>query len=224
MNRHTSTLHIWAFGSARVVRDGQTLSAADWTYTQSKDLLFYLLMYGPQTGEKLAALFWPSQEPARRRHHLELTAHHLRRALGGADGITFDHGVYAFNRQRSYWFDAEDFEQRVAEAERLRHVAPAQAIRALEGALALYQDTFPAVDTWGRERHAELHRTYSTALLMLGQIYNGRWEHARLVNSRWASRPSVPAEGVYRALTPAYSRREEPDHMLLRNHMITKYA
>jgi hypothetical protein len=64
----------------------------------------------------------------------------------------------------------------------LRYAAPTQAIRALEDALALYQDICPAVDTWGRERHAELQRTYNSALLMLGQIHHEHQERARRIN------------------------------------------
>lgn len=225
MSGQTSTLRIWAFGSARVVRDGRMLSTADWIYAQSKDLLFYLLCYGLQTSEQLEAVFWPNEEPARRRHHLELTVHHLRRALGNAEWITFERGAYVFNRCCPYWFDVEVFEQRVAEAGQLRRLSPIQAIRPLEEASALYKEALVAGAPWGQPRHNELHRTYNTALQMLEQVRNERGELARLVDARRrVNRSDAPVESARHMRSSEYELREESDLTLRHTHMIAKYA
>jgi DNA-binding SARP family transcriptional activator len=111
-----AALEIFAFGDARVVLGGRTLNATEWTYAKSKELLFYLLSRGSATKAQIGLDLWPEASPEQLRSAFHSALHHLRRALGAGDWIRYAGGRYAFNRDRPFIFDVEDFEEHVRRA------------------------------------------------------------------------------------------------------------
>jgi two-component SAPR family response regulator len=176
-------LRIFALGPGRVERGGHELAPSEWTYAKSRELLFYLLSHPSRTKEQIGLDLWPEVSSSRLRSGFHRTLHHLRRALGRPEWITFEKGRYSFNRSLSYWFDVEVFESKLAEAR--RHEAPERAIRHLKEAIDLYKGDFleglaVAAGEWALERQEELRRLYGEALLDLGGLLlkEGRYPEA----------------------------------------------
>jgi DNA-binding SARP family transcriptional activator len=154
------TLAIYALGPAQVFREEQLLTG--WAYLDSAELLFYLLhhtrkpkhkagqeslqtedLHG-KTKEQIGLELWPDASPQQLSSKLKSRLYDLRRVLGDGEWIVFEDGQYKFNATRSYWFDVEDFAAKIAEAERLRSKAPAQAIAGYQAAVQLYRGDFLA--------------------------------------------------------------------------------
>jgi hypothetical protein len=102
-------VEIFGFGAPRVLRAGQELSAADWTYTKARELLFYLLTHGPSTKEQIGLALWPDASAAQLRTTFHPTLHHLRRALGGSAWIALSQQRCDVNRSLPHTFDVEEF-------------------------------------------------------------------------------------------------------------------
>ncbi len=207
------SLRIFALGPVRVERDGRTLTSADWTYAKPRELLFYLLCHPPRTKEQIGLALWPDASPAQLRGSFHVTLHHLRRALGRPEWIVFAQGRYAFNRALDYWFDVESFEAALAEARRLRTVAPARAIRSLEEAGDLYRGDLLedlATGEWHQPRRDELRRLYLEALLALGELRfaTGRYAEAAAAYRRVIARDNL-LEAAHRELMRCYARLGE---------------
>lgn len=160
---------LYALGPMRVCRDGQMLTAADWGYVKAKELLFYLLTYGPATREQIGLVFWPDAAPDQLRRNLGVTLHHLRKALGGNAWVRFEDEQYSFNRALPYWYDVEAFTTLCHQAQTATPAAPL-----LQQATALYGGAFLADIVHGewcfalRER---LSQQQEQALLALGEAY-----------------------------------------------------
>jgi predicted ATPase/two-component SAPR family response regulator len=167
--------HVTTFGHSAVVLAGTPLSEADWRYAKARELFFYLLAQPRATKAQLGLALYPDASPAQIRSRLHRVLHHARRALRSPDWILFDGQAYAINRQRSYWYDAEQFEQRVHRAQAALGESPRQtalAIHLLQEAGPLYTGDFlPELDAeWCLFRREELRRLALAALLQLGGL------------------------------------------------------
>lgn len=210
-------LRVFGLGLAQVYRGEQALTTSDWTRSRARQLLFYLLCQPPRTKEQIGLVFWPEASPAQLHKSFHITLYHLRRALGRSDWIVCEHQHYAFNRSLGYWFDAEAFEAKSAEAKRfLTDARPpatanglrlsARAIPHLEEAIKLYRGDFledMPHDDWILARREEMRRLYLDALMNLGQeyMYIGRY---------------APASDAYRRVLDADSYNEAAHRGLMR--------
>lgn len=204
----SSELHIRALGSARVLRNQQLLTAADWTYAKPKELLFYLLSRPPQTKEQIGLALWPDASPAQLRSSFHTTLHHVRRALGSAKWITFEEGRYAFRRSSTCWYDVDLFTFNLDAAHQFEIRDPSQAIHHLREAARLYQGDFLAdfVDgEWCWEEREALRRRLLNALLLLGQLLFQKGEYSE-------------AAGVYRQAIVQDNLLEVAHRELMRCH------
>jgi DNA-binding SARP family transcriptional activator len=142
----------------------------------------------------------------------------LRRALGGSGSITLEDEHYAVSCTLEYTFDVETFSASLAEAQRLRARAPAQAIYYLSESIACYRGDFledlPESD-WLLLRREELHRKYLEALLAKGQLCltAGQYEHAAN-----ALRQAIAHDGyleqAHRQLMECYAQQGEAGRAL----------
>jgi predicted ATPase/DNA-binding SARP family transcriptional activator len=177
-----SWLRVFALGDARVYRGADLVSAAEWTYSRARELLFYLLCHESATKNQIGLALWPDADATQLRAQLHPVLHHLRRALGGPDWVVFEHGRYRFNRALDYTFDVEEFEEHLEEAKRCQRDDPAHAVRLLEQALKLYRGDFLgglAESEWAAGRREELRRRRREMLLALGQLHSAVGAHAR---------------------------------------------
>jgi two-component SAPR family response regulator len=192
-------LYITAFGKTSVLRGGIPLADADWRYAKARELFFYLLTQSRVTKEQLGLILYPDASSSQLRARLHRVLHYARHALGRNDWILFENDEYAFNRERSYWFDVEQFEQRVRAAQAALADSPRNtplAIRLLQDATPLYTGDFlPELDAdWCMYQREELRRMALEAFLELGHLL---------------SEESRPAEAIH-----VYQRVLELDNYL----------
>ena len=166
-------LRIYAFGQLRVELDGE---GVQWTTTQSRDLFFCLLQHAQGLRkEEVGQIFWPNHAPPKLNSIFRSTLYRLRRALF-RESVIFDEGVYRFNRQSDYWFDAEVFEELLDETEQA--TAAHGEISLLEDALALYQGDYveDLYGDWCTLERERLRGRYLTGLERLADLYTDRRE------------------------------------------------
>lgn len=180
--RSRPLLSIFALGGARVYRRDEPVDASAWTYSRSRELLYYLLCRDSATKEQIGLALWPESDTDQLRTQLHPVLHHLRQALGRADWVVFERGRYRFNRALDYTFDVEAFERHLEHATRSQATDPVEALRHLELALKLYRGDFLASaheSEWLERKREELRGRQREALLTLGQLHGAVGAHAR---------------------------------------------
>jgi DNA-binding SARP family transcriptional activator len=167
-------LRLLALGPTEVYLKGRRLAAPDWTFAKPKELLFYLASNPAQTKEQIGLVFWPDVSPNQLRTRLRNALYQLRRALDGRDWVHYENGQYAFNRQKSFWYDLEAFDLEIEQGEKLLDGDPEGARARFEVALQLYRGDFLtglAEDSWGMVRREELRQRYLDTMKILGKLY-----------------------------------------------------
>lgn len=176
-----AALRVFALGSPEVYRGKRRLRAPDWTFALPRELLFFLLVNGPLTKERIGLEFWPDVSEAQLRGRFRTALYQLRRALGGTEWVLYRNDRYEFNRALDYWFDVEAFENQLDDAARVIDADTSAAADRLERAIKLYQGEFLEGESpgeWAQELRDRLRRRYFDALLTLGRLYTGRDAHA----------------------------------------------
>lgn len=184
--RSRPRLGIFAFGEARVYRRDMLLDASAWTYSRSRELLFFLLCCDGATKEQIGLALWPDSDADRLRTQLHPVLHHLRQALGGVEWVVFERGRYRFNRTLDYAFDVETFERSLDQATRCQTEDPAQATRCLVQAIHLYRGGFLSGEhesEWIERKREQLRGRHREALLTLGRLYGASRAYARAAES-----------------------------------------
>jgi predicted ATPase/DNA-binding SARP family transcriptional activator len=179
-------LYVTAFGKTSVWRDGVPLADTDWKYAKARELFFFLLTYERATKEQLGLALYPDVSPTQLRARLHRVLHHARQALHHGDWILFESDEYSINRTRSYWFDVQQFENRLRAAQQAVAATPTQtamAIRLLQDATQLYTGDFLSdLDAeWIMFRREELHHIALDALLQLGHLLFGETQYANAI-------------------------------------------
>jgi len=179
-------LYITAFSKTSMLRGGIPLADADWRYAKARELFFFLLTQPRATKEQLGLALYPDASSPQLRARLHRVLHYARHAVGRNDWILFENDEYAFNRERSYWYDVEQFEQRVRAAQAALAASPRvtrRAIRLLQDATPLYTGDFlPELDAeWIMFRREELRRMALEALLELGHLLSAETRQAEAI-------------------------------------------
>jgi ATP/maltotriose-dependent transcriptional regulator MalT/DNA-binding SARP family transcriptional activator len=170
------SLRIFGFGEPRIFRGSELITPSEWASVRTKEVFFYLLCHPYRRREQIGAAFWPDLSPGKVRSNFHVTIYRIRRALNQPDYIVYDQDQYSFNRQLPYWFDVEEFERLLNQAERFTGPA-GQRARLLSDAAALYQGDFleglypPGDDEWIILWREMLRRRYLEALLSLADHY-----------------------------------------------------
>ncbi len=205
-----AALKLYGFGTPRVQRADQLLGSADWGYIKAKELLFYLVTYGPATREQIGLVFLPDAAPEQLRRNLGVTLHHLRKALGHADWVLFEDDQYAFNRTLPYWYDVEaftEFYQQAQTAADMPTDMPTDTTTLYQQAIVLYKSEFMGdglSGDWCLALRERLAQQYERALLALGHAYcaTGAYDQAADIYRRAiAHEPYL--EAAYRELMHA---------------------
>ena len=173
-------LVIRGFGTVEVQRAGRALTNEDWTYARPRELLFYLLCNEAGcTKEQIGLDLWPDVSPARLRSSFHVTVHHLRRALGNAEWVSFSEGRYRFDVARDVAYDVHDFNRCIEEAQTLRARGPAadvaHRIQLLQSAIDLYRGDFlddTSFGDWTLAERDRLHRRFADAAVELAGCYH----------------------------------------------------
>lgn len=200
-------LRFQALGVARVYRDQRLLTAGDWTYPKARELLFYLLTYGPKTRDEIGVAMWPEASSTQLRRRLHDCLYHLRQALGRRDAIILDDHGYRINPSLNYDYDVTRFEQS------LKEVSSPPSLSALEQSLDLYQGDFLAdIDAdWPMARRERLRQAHQTAMLTFAHGLAEVGETSRAITIyRQIIAHDPYLEMAHRALMTALARQGEP--------------
>jgi predicted ATPase/DNA-binding SARP family transcriptional activator len=174
---------IYALGPTQVLREGQPLTPADWNYAKPRELLFFLVANEPLSKAQIGLVFWPDASPAQLRRNFRAALYRLRQALGGREWVVFKGGRYAFNRQSSFWYDVEAFEERISAARQSESSRPDQALAEYERAIRLVRGEFLEdvdLSEWALPRREELRQTFLQAHIRRAGLWagTGRLEEA----------------------------------------------
>jgi LuxR family maltose regulon positive regulatory protein len=202
--KQEQALKIYALGLIRVELGEQ---AIQWRSLQSRDLLFCLLQH-PQglRKEAIGELFWPDHTPQKLHTIFHSTLYRLRRALP-QESVVFEDGVYAFNRQRDYWFDVEAFDGLLGLA--AGEGRSGLRIAQLTEALNLYRGDYLAgvYGDWPTLERERLRERFLAALEELAGLYvdqGNLTQAAELYRRVLAEAPYQ--ESAHRGLMACYSR------------------
>jgi predicted ATPase/two-component SAPR family response regulator len=207
---------IFALGPARTIVGGRTLTAPDWTYTKSKELLFYLLSHPPVTKAQIGLDLWPEASAEQLRNIFHRAMYYLRQALGHPDWIEFANSTYRFHPVVPFWYDVRIFEESLRQAQALAE--PGEKIDRLETAVSLWRGDFLEdmdAGEWAIFRREELRRLFLQALVDLGQLYfaEARYQKAADSYQRLLTHDNY-LEVAHRELMRCYARQGETGQAL----------
>lgn len=208
------TLRIRTLGKLEIAVAGAPVPPAAWGYAKARELLLYLV-FRPEgrTREQIGVALWPDASTAQVRNSFHVTLHHLRRALGHAEWVTFDRGRYRLDIDGSIEVDAFVLEQELTAALGLaRRGKP--SLEKLAAAIALYGGDFLEGDPmgdWHLEVRDRLARLHASALEVLGNALLAleRYGEAAQVFARLVEQEAVD-ESAFRSLM--LCRARDGDH------------
>ncbi len=178
--RMSPPLVLRAFGRGLVLLDDRPVEPSAWQSAVARELLFCLLEH-PQglTREQIGGLFWPDASPEEVHIRVKNALYRLRHALF-PEVVTYEEGIYRFNRDLEYLYDVEEFLHHLEQA---RKATEPDAIRgAYEEALRHYTGDYleEGQAPWIHARREELRQLYIDASLELAELYlaQGRYSEA----------------------------------------------
>ena len=214
----TPALRIRTLGRLEIAVQGVPVPPAAWGYARARELLLYLLFRPEgQTREQIGVALWPEASTAQVRNSFHVTLHHLRRALGHAEWVTFDSGRYRLNIGGSIDFDVPVLEQRLREA--LRSARRNEAsLEVLEAAVTAYTGHFldgEPVGDWHLEIRDRLSRLHASALEVLGNalIARERYGDAAITFDRLVQQEELH-EAAWRSLMLSRARQGDQAGMI----------
>lgn len=206
----TPKLRIFALGEPRVFRGDSPVDAREWGTARSRELLFYLLANPHRSKEQIGATFWPELSVAKVRSAFHVTIYRLRRAIGVADAVLYDGDRYYFNQRVDFWYDVQEFERLLMQADRAAQSDPNAQEALLKQSVALYRgDYLENLPLSGEEWHTAqaeaLRRKYVQCLLTLARLAAQRGQHEESLQyyQRLARRDSY-LEAAHRGIMQAY--------------------
>jgi DNA-binding SARP family transcriptional activator len=191
---------------------------AAWGYARALVLLLYLLFRPEgQTREQIGVALWPEASSAQVRNSFHVTLHHLRRALGHAEWVTFDHGRYRLDVDGSTEADAFALEQRLTEALSLARRGDS-SLEQLASAVALYGGHFldgEPVGDWHLEIRDRMSRLHASALEELGNalLARERYGDAAITFERLVQQEELH-EAAWRSLMLSRARKGDQAGMI----------
>lgn len=197
-------LRIRTLGALEVAIDGVPMPAKAWGYGKARELLVYLLFWPEgRTREQAGVALWPDASAVQVRNSFHVALHHLRRALGRAGWVTFEHGRYRLNVEDGIEVDAPIVEQQLTDALRTaRQGSP--DVEALSSACARYTGHFldgEQVGDWHLAIRDRLSRLHASGLEALGNalLERERYEDAAEVLERLVQHEELH-EAAWRSL------------------------
>ncbi len=225
-------LEVRALGPLEILRDGEPLPDDAWRYARPRELLLYLLAHKDgRTRDQIGLVFWPEASAIQVKNNFHVMLHHVRRALGRADLVTFERDRYRINWEidGGVSFDAQAFESAVQPALReLRSGRAPEVIEAathrLREALTLYRGDFLAeieAGDWHLDIRDRLRRLFTDAVLALGDLSLSRhaYHEATELFARAVAVDELN-EAAWRRLLIALARSGERGEALRRYHRL----
>jgi len=175
-------LQIYALGPARVLRDGQPITNAQWESATSKEM-FFLLLEHPQglRKDQILEIFWQDKSLQRADSNFHSTLHRLRRALS-KNSVLHEDGWYRLNPRLKYEYDVQAFEHELNRSAEFEG-EPQRAAECLRRAINLYKGDFleEFFSDWPFLRREALRNRYLSALLALGDLLVKEGEYLQAI-------------------------------------------
>jgi DNA-binding SARP family transcriptional activator len=174
-------LTIRVLGPVEIFRDPSIQFAADaWTTRRARDIFCYIATSKNRRVLKdvLIESFWPDEDLDTVEKNFHPTISHIRKALNSRQPlkqnfIIFRDGAYQLNPELSYSIDAEEFEQRIVEAEKAKREQDAAHQRAsLEAAHKIYRGEFMSgvYENWAEERRQFYLEQFARVIAALAKL------------------------------------------------------
>jgi len=199
-----SLLEVYAFGNSRVIRDGHTVTNAEWDSSVTKELFFFLLSQ-PQglRKEEIIETLWGNLPPSKGNSNFHSTAYRLRKALY-AECLVHESGLYRLALDITHTYDVAEFSELLAEAK----ANPKRREECYRKAIELYQGDYmmDVYANWCEERRGQLREEYIRILLELSTHYaqQGNYEES-IALARKALACDAYREEVYRQMMQSYA-------------------
>ncbi|GAB4557167.1 MAG: hypothetical protein Kow0047_01300 [Anaerolineae bacterium] len=164
-------IRAFGLGPQRVFRDGDLLERRDWGSAITRELFFYLLEHrSPLRRDEIIQDLWPDLDDQRAGNNFHSTVYRLRRAIG-EDVLLHEHGEYQLNPKLHIWYDVEEFESKIRQAQRSQ-LPLAEQERLMEEAVSLYRGDFLSESplSWCVSRREALRELYVDTLVRLAGI------------------------------------------------------
>jgi DNA-binding SARP family transcriptional activator len=211
-------LQVRTLGTLQISIDGVEVPPSAWGYAKARELLVYL-SFAPdgRTREQIGAALWPESSAAQVRNSFHVALHHLRRALGRAEWVTYERGSYRLSVAGGIELDAPGVEQALTDALReVRRGSP--STEALASACVLYTGHFlegEHVGDWHLALRDRLARLHAGALEALGNtlLESKRHEDAAAAFERLLQQDELH-EAAYRALMLCRARAGDQAGMI----------
>jgi len=161
-------LRVYAFGEGRVLKGDKLVTSAEWGMAKSKELFYYLLCYKQRRKDQISNDLWPELTTAKLRSSFHVALYRLRRALSRQDCVLYEDDQYCFNQHTNYWFDVEEFEKAIQNAQAAWPSDRAKAAECYQAAVALYQgdfmEDFASSHEWCLFKREDLLQQYLAAV------------------------------------------------------------
>ncbi len=171
-------LEVHSLGKPEVLIDGRRISDTEWESQKAKELFFYLLCNrSGKRREQLLEVLWPDISSNLSRNAFYNNVYRARRALY-KESIVQDGGLYQLNPEGAVWFDLDEFQRLVNEAERFPRGSEERA-SLLSGAIQVYRGGFldEFYSEWSDTIRLEAEAQYLRSLARLAGYHAARGEY-----------------------------------------------
>ena len=175
-----SGLSAYAFGNLRVEMNGREVTDLEWRSEKSKEMFFFFLCNRrPLRKEEIVTALWPDLPEEKTTSLFHSNLYRLRQALY-PECIAKESGRYILDPQGSFWFDGDEFQEALKQAEGLPPESD-EAVAAMEKALARYTGAFGQefYTEWVETMRWQLEEQHMRLLTTLAAAYTERGEYTR---------------------------------------------
>lgn len=173
----------YSFGPSEVFLDTRKIGGLEWRSKKAKEMLFYLLMHpGGRTKEQILEALWPELSITNQNSCFHSTLYRLRRALYQGC-LVYQDGWYRLHSEGKFWFDAEEFERLLKQANHLPQESDAR-LSCLEKAIDLYRGSFLAdfYTEWCEALRPNFELKYVRALSSLARHHAAKGDWSRCID------------------------------------------
>jgi len=193
------SLKVYTLGRQQVLVDSQPVPR--WLGAQTQEFFYYFLSRPEGVlKEQIGEVFWPDRSPAKMHSAFHATLFRLRRVLF-PDCVILESDRYRLNPEIEHWYDVEEFNRLLDEAERLQ--LDSTTAQLYQEAINLYQGDYLAqfYSEWCAPERERLRERYLGAVDSLVGIYirQGKYDQAIPLCQRALSIDPY-REAIYRQL------------------------
>ena len=198
-------LEIYAFGTSRIVRDGQTVTSTEWDSNITKEMFFFLLLHpeGLRKEEIIEKLWGEDLSQSKGNSNFHSTVYRVRKAIY-QECLPHENGVYRLALDISYTYDVGEFQELLAEA----RANPQRRVECYRKAIDLYKGDYIAdsYEDWCVEMRDQLRSEYIRILLEMSTHYaqTGTYEESIALAKKALACDSYREE-TYRQIMQSYA-------------------